>query len=118
VGPTTINETITQGSYQYTGVARFDILNEGTYLVEVTTPGTRVVVAPSLTSGFRGALKWIGLGGLSGLIFLIGAVLLIVGIVRSRRQPAVVTPPGWYQDPHAQGAWRWWDGKAWTDRTG
>ena len=53
-----------------------------------------------------------------GLLFLVGVVLLIVGLVRSRKPRTVVTPAGWYQDPHAQGAWRWWDGNAWTDRTG
>ena len=24
---------------------------------------------------------------------------------------------GWYQDPADAGAWRWWDGSAWTDHT-
>ena len=118
VGPTTFNETITQGSSDYTGVARFDVLNDGTYVVEVATPGTRVLVAPSITSGFRGTVKWLALGGVSGLLFLIGVVLLIVGIVRSRKPRAVATPAGWYQDPQAQASWRWWDGNAWTDRTG
>ena len=118
VGPTTFNEMITQGSSEYTGVARFDVLHDATYDVEVATPGTRVLVAPSITSGFRGTLKWFALGGVSGLLFLVGVVLLIVGIVRSRKPRTVVTPPGWYQDPQAQAAWRWWDGNAWTDRTG
>ncbi|MFL6070134.1 MAG: DUF2510 domain-containing protein [Actinomycetes bacterium] len=118
VGPTTFTETITQGSSNYTGVARFDVLHDGTYVVEVATPGTRVLVAPSVTSGFRGTVKWFALGGVSGLLFLVGVVLLIVGIVRSRKPRVVVTPPGWYQDPQAQASWRWWDGNAWTDRTG
>jgi protease PrsW len=32
-----------------------------------------------------------------------------------------VPPPGWYADPRQPGAWRWWDGRGWTDyvhRTG
>ncbi len=29
--------------------------------------------------------------------------------------PPPVTPtPGWYPDPWAQAAWRWWDGRTWT----
>ncbi|MER6130053.1 DUF2510 domain-containing protein, partial [Streptomyces sp. NPDC001795] len=32
-----------------------------------------------------------------------------------------VTPPGWYPDPgqtsDGPATERWWDGKAWTDRT-
>ena len=24
------------------------------------------------------------------------------------------TPPGWYEDPWRQAAWRWWNGRAWT----
>jgi hypothetical protein len=119
VGPITgLTETITRGSLQYTGAARFDVLRHGTYVVDVTTPHTRVIVAPSITSGFRGTLKWIALGGLSGVLFLIGVVLLIVGIVKSRRSPATATPAGWYQDPQGHASWRWWDGNAWTDRTG
>jgi hypothetical protein len=118
VDPMTMRETITQGSSEYTGAARFEIPQDGQYIVDVETPGTRVLVAPSITSGFRGTLRWFALGGLSGLLFLVGAVLLIVGIVRSRKSPAVASPPGWYRDPHGQGSWRWWDGNAWTDRTG
>lgn len=29
-----------------------------------------------------------------------------------------MTPaPGWYNDPHDVGRWRWWDGSDWTNET-
>ena len=28
--------------------------------------------------------------------------------------PPPVTPAGWYPDPTATNAWRWWNGHAWT----
>jgi hypothetical protein len=114
---TGFSETVTQGSLEYTGAVRFDVLVNDTYVIKVDTPNTQVLVAPSLASGFRRSIGWFGLGALSFMLFAVGGVLLIVGLVRGRKRAVASVPPGWYQDPQLAGAWRWWDGNHWTDRT-
>ena len=120
-GPSGFDQTLTRGSSEYSGVAEFDIEDSGEYTVSVATPGTQVIVAPSIVSGFRASLGWIALVGMSALLMLVGVTLLIIGLVRGSRSPAVASPAqaaGWYPDPQRQAAWRWYDGTRWTDRTG
>lgn len=116
------DETLTRGSSTYTGAVRFETEDDGVYRISVTTPDTRILVAPSLTSMFTGSIVWIALLCLSGIVFAVGVVLLVVGLVRRAptpvttvQSPAVATPAGWYADPHGLAALRWWDGHAWTD---
>ena len=54
-------ESVTRGASEYTGAARFEITQAGTYTVNVQTPNTRVLVAPSIVSGFGDALIWVAL---------------------------------------------------------
>jgi hypothetical protein len=53
--------------------------------------------------------------------FFFGAVFPLIGIIVAAltKGPAPVPqPPGWYQDPWGQAAWRWYDGYQWTWQTG
>lgn len=92
------------GSYgTYVVVATFDPPVSGTYDITISTEGSTVVVAPSLTSIGR-ILPWVALAGLGVLLGLVGGVVVIVGIVlRSSSRPAPAAVPG-YSAPPGTGA--------------
>lgn len=122
------DETITRGTSTYTAAVSFDADDEGVYRISVTTPETQVLVAPGLSSIFTQSVAWLALLALGVIVFFVGVVLVVVGLVRTggqrpaaEHQPvtaAVTVPAGWYADPHGVAAWRWWDGQSWTDQVG
>lgn len=119
-------ETLTRGSSTYTGAVSFETDDAGTYRISVATPETQVLVAPSLSSVFTQSVAWIALLALGVIVFFVGVVLVVVGLVRTGGQrpapssqvvtAAVTAPAGWYADPQGTAAWRWWDGQSWTDQ--
>jgi hypothetical protein len=141
VSTTTVPFDFTRGSSKYRTAVEFQIVDEGDYVVAVTTPHARFLVTPQVTSVVGHAAGWLALLALAGLAALAGLVLLIVGLVKQRRNgalgPAVAVPlvaaqaptaapvlvssaaaAGWYADPGGSGRWRWWDGQRWTDHLG
>jgi hypothetical protein len=115
-----LSEDLTRSEGVYTGAVRFTTPVDGEYRVRVSTKNAQVVIAPALGSGFSAVLGWLIAGFLSGLTFLLGVVLLIVGAVRrrrSKRQPApdpAAPAKGWYPAPDVEGKQRYWDGQTWT----
>jgi hypothetical protein len=130
--------TIDRGNLTYTGAVQFDVDRSGSYRVQIDGSGQQVIIAPSLIGSIGSAVAWLSLIGIGGLLVVIGLVLLIVGLVRGRRQPTVAagtpppaveqpavpvpatppaptTPAGWYPDPYAVARLRWWDGQQWTE---
>jgi hypothetical protein len=123
-GYTSSSESLTRDQDIYTGVARFVVPEAGEYHVRIDgPPGKRVVVAPSIGSGFGAVLGWLFAGLASVVALVVGVVLIIIGAIRRRRRPKVTGPPGyygngapagWYSAPDAAGRERYWNGGAWT----
>ena len=92
----TFLESLTRGNARYDGAAQFDIATAGTYRVEITgSEPTRVIVAHRLLSGLGDAGRWLALLALFVLAFVVGFVLLIVGLVRrSRARKDLGSAPG------------------------
>lgn len=89
------NETITRGSAVFTGVVVFDADTAGRYEIEIEREGRDVVIAPSLGQTFRSLGRVFLLALAGGLVFLVGGVLLVVGLVRRSREsrPSPATAP-------------------------
>ncbi len=133
---TSSSETLTRGQNIYSGTARFVVPESGIYHVQVESPAlTKVLIAPSFGSGLRTVLGWLAAGIGSSVAFVVGLVLLIVGVVRRRRPadppeqagpaqlpyagppaPNALPPPGWHPAPDGPGRQRYWDGRTWTDQ--
>jgi hypothetical protein len=82
---------LTRSGEIYSGVVRFTAAEAGDYRVRITVPrGTtpkavNVVVAPALGNGFRAAIIWLIIAFTGALGFLVGAIVVIIGVVRRRR---------------------------------
>ncbi len=70
---------------RFSGQLGFVTSTAGTYTVTVHTSGASVIVAPSFTTAAQENLGWIIGIFVSGILAVVGLVLLIVGIVRRSR---------------------------------
>jgi hypothetical protein len=82
-GPT---ETITRNRSMYTSVVSFRVSTAGIYTVRIGGGPGEVIVSRSLADAVRGRVGWVATIPIGGLLFLIGLVMLVVGI--SRRSKA------------------------------
>jgi hypothetical protein len=81
-------QTIDRGAGVFTAAVTFVASEPGPYRVRVNpTEPTVVLIAPSLSLGFRRVWAWFVVGGLSALALVAGLTLLIVGEFLGRRRP-------------------------------
>jgi hypothetical protein len=71
---TSANETLTQGSSIYTGVAEFNAPKSGRYRVSVQGQSGEVIVGREMLDALRSGLGWI-------LLAIVGFVLLVAGLI-------------------------------------
>ena len=87
-------ETLTLNGVHFQDVAGVKVTEPGTYQVNIVTQGARVVVGPSFSTAFKNSLAALALMSVAFLLFLIGLVLLIVGLVRRSKSKRAVVAPG------------------------
>jgi len=88
------SQTFSDNAKTYVVVATFDPPSTGTYVVDISTEGSTVLVAPSITAIGK-ALPWVGLLVLGVLLGIVGLVVLIVGLVRRSSRKTPVAQPGY-----------------------
>jgi hypothetical protein len=85
-GTGSTTESFVNGETTFVAVAQFVAPATGTYLVQVPTPGTTVVLGPSF-SELVGLGIWGLLIGLAVLLGLVGLILLVIGLVLRASTP-------------------------------
>jgi hypothetical protein len=87
------DEVISRGRRHYASAVAFRVSAPGAYTVRIGAARGDAVISRSLADAVRSRVGWLAGIPVGGLLFLIGLVLLVVGIVRrsnARRAP----PPG------------------------
>ena len=93
-------ETLDIDAGSYTAVIDFDVPESGDYTITIdSAEPSEVVIAPLLENQFE--LGWLGVTAIGGLVFVLGGVLLIVGMVRRGRAKRRAQPP-WPQQQWPQ----------------
>ena len=76
------NEVITRGGRRYSSAVSFRVADPGAYTVRIADNRGDAVITRSLADAVRSRVGWVAGIPIGGLLFLIGLVLLVVGIVR------------------------------------
>jgi hypothetical protein len=92
------DEGITRGRRHYSSAVAFRVSAPGAYTVRIAAARGDALISRSLADAVRSRVGWVAAIPVGGLLFLIGLVLLVVGIVRrSKKRKAALSgypPPG------------------------
>jgi hypothetical protein len=92
------DEGITRGGRHYSSAVAFRVATPGAYTVRIAAARGDALISRSLADAVRSRVLWVAGIPVGGLLFLIGFVLLVVGIVRrSKAKRASLSgypPPG------------------------
>jgi hypothetical protein len=103
VSDTDPNENISRGKSRYASAAAFRVSTAGVHTVRIAGAHGEALIVRSLADAVRSRVGWVAAIPIGGLCFLIGLVLLIVGIARrSSAKKAAFSgepPPGHPEAP-------------------
>ncbi len=90
------SQTISRNNDEFRGSRTFEAETAGTYSITVSTSGpSRAIVTRSLTGLSGGDALGFGLAALSVLLFVVGTIMVIVGLVGRRRRSNDDQTSGW-----------------------
>lgn len=85
VGAIRGSETYTRGQKVFDGVGRVKIENSGDYTVAVAdAQANEMIIGRSIWGSFKSLALPLALSSVGGVVFLVGAILLLVAILRKR----------------------------------
>lgn len=95
VSDTDPNENLTRANRRYASATAFRVSTPGDYTVRIGGAHGQALIVRSLADAVRSRVGWVAAIPIGGLCFLIGLVLLIVGIARRSRAKAAFSgyPP-------------------------
>lgn len=80
------NEPLSRSANVYEGVAIFDVVSKGRYTVDVASvDSSRAVFGRSIESALDRIVPWLVMAIVGLVLFTVGTILLIVGMVRRKR---------------------------------
>jgi len=96
------DEVITRGRRHYSSAVAFRVSTPGGYTVRIVGARGDALISRSLADAVRSRVVWVAGIPVGGLLFLIGLLLLVVGIVRrSKTRKAALSN---YPPPSSPGA--------------
>ncbi len=95
VGPSDPELVTNRGFTFYEHIGSFEAADDGLYVIDVESEAaTTIVVGERFSTAWRDALWWAVASVIGSLLFIVGVVMLVVGIVR-RQRAKKSEPPAW-----------------------
>jgi len=124
--PTTTTTTTSTLYQSQPGVVRLILVVLAVALVVATASvvwrvmrrSERLGVTGLVVAGLVGAFALLGMLTIGPFIAPLAALMVLLALpIAPEPKRSSAAAPGWYLDPMEREAWRYWDGRAWTDDT-
>lgn len=93
------------------------VASTASILWRVVRRSERLGVTGLVVACLVGAFALLGMLTIGPFIAPLAAIMVLLALPIAPEPKPGAAAPGWYLDPTAHEAWRFWDGRAWTDDT-